>query len=227
MIDNLYSPFAFVVDTDEYSGSFERQMCAYITGETGECGVGGEHAEMFKKEVQGCSFLNINQEADINGTRRPCTIYATPGFFNDGFGNHYQENTDQEIVIEKYRKDRIQYYQDILDRKRLIDISCSPQEWQNSMGKVIGSIPAWTEKTKKVAIQQAEKDVEDAKIAMPGHCPAYQSVAILFYKKPTAEQVVLMKERAYKFAYAISRKPMNILSFRLVQNTQQTIKEYI
>jgi hypothetical protein len=35
----------FVVDTDTYAGNFEREMCAYITGQVGECEVGEEIAK--------------------------------------------------------------------------------------------------------------------------------------------------------------------------------------
>jgi hypothetical protein len=30
----------FIVDTDSYAGNFERCMCAYMTGQIGECEVG-------------------------------------------------------------------------------------------------------------------------------------------------------------------------------------------
>lgn len=211
MIDNLKSPFAFVIDTNSYSGNFEREMCAYITGQVGDCGVGGEYAKMFEKESQ-YVFENINQEHDDNGTARPCTIYPTPGFFNDGFGNDYPENTDPEIVIKKYRIDKAKYYQNILDRIKLID-------------PVVHK--GWTEEGKTQEFIRIEKEVEAAKVALPGHHPSYQSVAILFYKKPTEEEIAVIKERAYKFA---SMESINILSFRLIQNIhipQQAIKDYV
>ena len=39
----------FVVDTDTYAGNFEREMCAFMTGITGACGVGKE--EVLIEEV--------------------------------------------------------------------------------------------------------------------------------------------------------------------------------
>ena len=37
--------YLFVIDTDSYSGNFEREMCAYCTGQIGDCEVGIEHAD--------------------------------------------------------------------------------------------------------------------------------------------------------------------------------------
>jgi len=42
--------YKFIIDTDQYAGNFEREMCAYLTGTVGECGVGDEFAELFSKE---------------------------------------------------------------------------------------------------------------------------------------------------------------------------------
>ncbi len=36
--------YLFVIDTDTYAGSFEREICAYVTGQIGECEVGKEEA---------------------------------------------------------------------------------------------------------------------------------------------------------------------------------------
>ena len=43
--------YLFVIDTDIYAGNFERQMCAYITGQIGECEVGKENAELARQEI--------------------------------------------------------------------------------------------------------------------------------------------------------------------------------
>ena len=43
--------FLFKITTDKYVGNFERELCAYITGEIGDCGVGMEEADYFDDEV--------------------------------------------------------------------------------------------------------------------------------------------------------------------------------
>jgi len=45
---------SFIIDTNEYAGNFEREMCAYCTGQIGDCGVGEEEAEKFEKIL--CRF---------------------------------------------------------------------------------------------------------------------------------------------------------------------------
>lgn len=42
--------FIFIIDTDKYAGNFEREMCAYMTGQVGDCGVGEDIAEDFEDQ---------------------------------------------------------------------------------------------------------------------------------------------------------------------------------
>lgn len=42
----------FIIDTDSYSGNFEREMCAYITGHIGDCLVGFEEAEDYLSKYE-------------------------------------------------------------------------------------------------------------------------------------------------------------------------------
>lgn len=79
---NLKEGFAFIIDTNEYAGNFEREMTAFITGVVGECEVGDEYVdqeitEMFDEEIQHAS--------DDNGCYRPCEVYKGDSvaiFFN-------------------------------------------------------------------------------------------------------------------------------------------------
>ena len=48
----MYSAqYEFIVDTDSYSGNFERELCAYITGHWDNESHGNHQAEIFKEEV--------------------------------------------------------------------------------------------------------------------------------------------------------------------------------
>ena len=54
------------IGTDKYAGNFERELCAYCTGITGDCDVGEEEAKMFnekypKDEAENGMFQNIIQ----------------------------------------------------------------------------------------------------------------------------------------------------------------------
>lgn len=66
--------WAFVIDTDQYAGNFERDICAFVTGHVGECGVGEEFAEIFKEEV-GNPIENVTREPDEHGCCRPTSMY--------------------------------------------------------------------------------------------------------------------------------------------------------
>ena len=84
----------FVIDTDSYAGNFERDMCAYITGVTGECGVGGNFAEIYFDDTGEKKFRSkfedlLEQRSDGN-CRRPCSIWETKGWFNNGFGKFFK-----------------------------------------------------------------------------------------------------------------------------------------
>ena len=86
--------YRFVIDTNEYSGNFERDMCAFCTGQIGECEVGESFAEDFKDEVGDKAIKdwldeNTYQKSDDNGCHRPCSIETTPFRFNNGMGKHF------------------------------------------------------------------------------------------------------------------------------------------
>jgi hypothetical protein len=63
--------FAFIIDTNSYSGSFEREMTAYLTGRIGECGVGVEYAD-FALPI---NFDNVIDVPDDHGCYRPTSIW--------------------------------------------------------------------------------------------------------------------------------------------------------
>lgn len=100
----------FVIDTDSYAGNFERQMCAYVTGQVGECGVGQEMAEKFNDECD-VSFAGfVVSVPDEHGCWRPASIYPTPGFWNDGMGNEWaDEDWGKPHTLEAYRKEVEEY----------------------------------------------------------------------------------------------------------------------
>lgn len=69
-----------VIDTTAYAGNFERELCAYLTGQIAECTVGNE----FIKRSDPPKYLqwweeNINPQEDTEGSEfyRPCTIWKT------------------------------------------------------------------------------------------------------------------------------------------------------
>jgi len=90
----------FVIHTNAYAGNFERELCAYITGQVGDCGVGEDLASDFLDEVgdeQADLFADIIGVAPDDGRcDRPCKIYPTPGRLNNGMGTHFDAAEDQK-----------------------------------------------------------------------------------------------------------------------------------
>lgn len=84
------------IDTTEYSGNFEREMVAFITGQTGECGVGEENAEVAVQQLSTDTLEWLEEymlfTTDDRGCSRPAEIVPTPGWSNDGMGNNSKGN---------------------------------------------------------------------------------------------------------------------------------------
>ena len=93
MADETEQPenYLFVIDTDTYAGNFERQMCAYVTGQIGECEVGKEQAELAKQEIPDvvAQLEELTEHVpDEHGCHRPVSIHPNPRYGNDGHGKH-------------------------------------------------------------------------------------------------------------------------------------------
>lgn len=101
------APYVFVIDTDQYAGNFERQLCAYLTGILGDCGVGILYAEMYNifledSEIAVNPFFDLMlQLSDEHGCKRPCSIWPTPGFVNDGYGEHFKMGSLEAKELKK------------------------------------------------------------------------------------------------------------------------------
>ena len=187
--------FIFTIDTDHYAGNFERELTAYCTGHIGECGVGAEKAEMYEDEEK-YRFNNIEQKADDHGCHRPCSIYPTPGFYNDGMGGVYTDESDMNVVLENYKKSHIEYKEQ--GRHNYI-------RWDKEGNT-----------TKNV--ERLDKEIEDIKkIDSIGKYPTYQSVAIYFNTKPTKKQIEIIKSRSEKYCNEDIGREFKILGYRLLE----------
>lgn len=114
--------YIFVIDTDQYSGNFEREMCACLTGQIGDCEVGIEESIKFRKEVGEDMYESmdawIEQRPDDHGTLRPCYLYPTPGYFNNGIGGEFKDGREEEALKHfrdycKNQKD--DFYKDMIN----------------------------------------------------------------------------------------------------------------
>jgi hypothetical protein len=116
--------YIFVIDTDQYAGNFEREMCACLTGQVGQCEVGKEEKAKFRKEVGEDMYDSmdswVEQRPDPDhGWLRPCGIYPTHGYFNNGVGTHFKVGQEEEAKkrFEEYCKEQgSKWYLDMLKR---------------------------------------------------------------------------------------------------------------
>lgn len=74
------SAYGLIIKTNKYTGNFERQLCAYITGSVGECLVGSEEAQDYNAwaEEQDLDFNLCDYTVlvpDDKGCHRPVSMY--------------------------------------------------------------------------------------------------------------------------------------------------------
>lgn len=201
MVD-IYSTKILIIDTDKYSGNFDRQLCAYITGQVGGCGVGEEEAEIAKKELDQGIIEFFDQQSvercDEDGEYHVCSIWETPGFFSDGTGNYWPISAPEEEVRKSYLESRKQ----TIDRYIAINENFLKEDPSK-------------EYLKKV-IAGHKRQLEDLKSKPINKFPAYQSVAI-FLRKTTEipENIkVVIDKRAKEYG---EKHNIKILGFRLLK----------
>jgi hypothetical protein len=183
--------FIFIIDTEQYAGSFEREMCAYATGRIGECNKGTKEAAQFQKDLGLVEsyqedyphlFSFIISKPDESGCHRPCAVWETKGWFNNGLGGHYR-NGDNEEAQKDYmdrclKESSIRKYQD--------DVAQDTYE------------EGWKER---------------AKIGC-GIYPAYMSVAIFMEREPNGNELGILTRRTKEYA---KNNNITITGFRILQ----------
>src|SRR3989344_1236736 len=93
--------YLFIIDTNTYAGNFEREICAYITGQIGECGVGEENAKLAKQQIPLITAQLedlVEMVPDKHGCARPVAIFPNPKYGKDRYGTHAlltEENVTQ------------------------------------------------------------------------------------------------------------------------------------
>ena len=158
--------YIFVIDTDTYAGNFEREMTAYMSGQIGECEVGKERKDVFVEEVGDEHLFDnlITSRSDDHGCFRPCAIWPTPGWFNNGMGGHFRDGQEDEAK----------------------------------------------EDHRQMCIEESKKHggdhwLESADAPLVKH-DAYLSVAIFMGKKPSKDEIKLLKERALKWSSYVAEQ---------------------
>ena len=190
--------YTFVIDTNQYSGNFERELCAFVSGHVGDCGVGSEAAEQYLAQTkrEPLPFIEQHRDDDDN-CLRPCAIYLTPGWFNDGMGGHFLDGQEAEALIH-YRAEVIKYAEQQIENVK---------HWN------------WPKQDEQEEIARRQQEISDVNnLKAVSKFPAYQSVAIFCSRNLTLEEIEFMKQRAIDFCTSEQWKHLSIAisGFRLV-----------
>lgn len=113
---SVKTSYAVVIDTNKYSGNFERELTGYVTGVYGECEVGSKEAKIFDEEVEDKELAEelgsiVESRPDDRGCYRPCAITTTPFRRNNGVGVHYSVDSDDAPGYHAYESVEI-YFQE-------------------------------------------------------------------------------------------------------------------
>lgn len=223
--------YKFIVDTNSYSGNFEREMMAYATGLCTHRGQ--EYASGFEDE-----FPEIFKELD--GIVVPCGEYddvaniePTPGWWNNGLGGHYRDDdpkAEEKALIARNKED---------ERYKRQNIERSKQTLQMLLD---GKNPWGPNVDIQEQIKGFQREIENFEetlaksLAQPlNKWPAYQSVAMVFSKKPSDALLETMVKRCREFptlsmhpSYtAESYNKIEITGFRLVKEEKVVVEKLI
>lgn len=114
--------YHFIIETSDYAGNFERQLCAYLTGRVGECTVGEELARVAKRELptEACNWFEDHafMEPDDHGVFRPVAISQNSlGNFDNVtlFFDEPPPDHVREVLEERLRKINRETSQDLIE----------------------------------------------------------------------------------------------------------------
>lgn len=190
----------FVVDTNQYSGNFDREMCAHMTGVLSYSNVGHEHSknylEKYGKPMDGVILINEDHY------RTPVSLIVTPGMRNNGLGFEFKEG-EEDLAVKEF-KESVKFNANM----RIAQIDRILQRTKNP--KHIES-----------ALQEKEKCLKEIKdielIKTITTYPAYMSIGIHF-STLTKENIEILKIRAEEFANKTD--DLNITGFRIIYGNE-------
>ena len=67
--------YLFIIHTDSYIYNVERQMCCYITGHIGDCGIGNIYKKLYEQEETE-EFTNVIKRCHHDRCCRPCKVWC-------------------------------------------------------------------------------------------------------------------------------------------------------
>jgi hypothetical protein len=105
--------YTLAIDTDSYSGNFERELFSFIFGIPDTPDGGTRDLSLYAKEAKDAGVskrlrkdfqyelldVRLNDPGDDGYHRAYVTICPTPGFFNDEKGTHYEDTEENRKKV--------------------------------------------------------------------------------------------------------------------------------
>jgi len=209
--------YILVVDTDRYSGNFERQLAGYATG---ICDLERHHG---RDQAEDAEKEHPDMVAALRSKSLPVrhhdygmvtnTIRATPGRLNNGAGFHYTPGGPEvaEDARARAKQSMIGFHDGAHAqvRRRLAENDFQPE-----------GPGAWTRKACERTLADAQASIERAGRFISW--PAYESVAMFFHEPLTVGEMEFVRRRAEEFAASPSprimiREPFRILDVHMIR----------
>lgn len=187
-------PYYFIVDTDSYSGNFEKELCAYCTGSSRWRGE--EEAENFL-QTYGEEFVDNFQEIldTFSSSCDDCVgIAPTPGYANNGCGIHYKIG-DLDAEKEAKEKAPLSYIRELEQVKKYTH---------------------WSKEVQEKEINRLIQKIEEIKNEPLKKYPAYQSVSIKFNELPLKDEINILCSRAKEY---LGNNNIKFLGFRMIKES--------
>lgn len=223
-VENPSCDFILVIDTDQYSGNFERQLTGFCTGH--HDGSHGYLEAAFYSDIYGDTYwrdIIVPQKDDSTGFPRICSIWPTPGRLNNGMGFNYD---DGDVIAAEDA--RLRAIQSMKDYNAARVAMCERRIAENDFEE---GERGWTKEACERTIESAKLSVERAGIK--NNFPAYESVAIFLSRKPTDEEMRVFTERLYDYANDMiifgkrSGETLKIKSVHLLDRHRQQVEKYV
>ncbi len=194
--------YILVIDTNSYSGNFERQLAGYCTGVWDRERAHGD-AEAADAKKANPSLVAVieaksttvqhNEYGQVSNT-----IRATPGRLNNGAGYHYDAGDDPKIAREKSKQFMREYH---AGQIKMCEDRLTNRDFET------GRPGSWTKEACERTLESARQSIKNAGNFVG--FPAYESVAMFFHTPLSDEEMDFVKQRAYEYA----AKPFNSQSW--------------
>jgi hypothetical protein len=177
-----------LIHTKDLAALFDKELCAYVTGEVGECELAVDIADQYKKEIKHNQWWteNIIYTKDSDGYMQPMYLSSTPGWFNNGCGGLYKDNAAMD---KKAHDDAIAFAKNFIakqvrEAETRLKQNSFDAEWTKSYCYDV--IDNATSEVRRVA----KKAVKD---------PAYMTIGISVRDVPPKEVLLELVKRVKNF----------------------------